>query len=337
MKTSLKFIGFILVVILVLLFVSLFLISPVSSADNTKHDFVISDGETAGAIAQNLADEGLIRSVTAFKLSAKILRLDHNFKSGTYSVTKSWNTPEIVFRLTLGGLARIQLLEGWNIKEMANFWQLKGFGEAETFKKATQSDEWDKQYDFLTDKPKNVDLEGYLFPDTYEINPTNGEKGLIKKMLDNFDQKFTLEMRAELKKRGMSIFDAVTLASIVEKEAGSDCLQGGTNTAMIADIFLRRLEIGLALQSDATVNFITGKSKSQPSVNDTKINNPYNTYQNRGLTPGPISNPGLCALKAVVYPKANNYLYFLTSLDGKNFYYATNYVGHLVNKRKYLD
>ncbi len=170
-----------------------------------------------------------------------------------------------------------------------------------------------------------------MFPDTYRIFKNATAQDIIEKMLDNFDQKISSELRTEISKQNKSIFDIITLASIVEKELSAD-----EDRAIAADIFYRRMEIGMPLQSDATVNYVTGKKETRPSVDDTHTDSLYNTYQNRGLPPGPISNPGLSAIKAVIYPKANNYYYFLTTEEGDVIYSRTN-DEHAENKAKYLN
>ena len=138
-------------------------------------------------------------------------------------------------------------------------------------------------------------------------------------------------MREEIKKQGKTIFEVVSLASIIEREVPND-----EDKKMIADIFLKRLNIGMALQSDATINFITGKGMTQPTYDDLKIDSLYNSYLYPGLPPGPISNPGLSSIEAVIYPISNNYYFFLTTKEGEVIY-SVDYDEHLRNKAKYLD
>jgi UPF0755 protein len=148
--------------------------------------------------------------------------------------------------------------------------------------------------------------------------------------LNNFDNKLPPELREEIAKQKKTIFEIITMASVIEKEAR------GEDMALISDIFWRRIGEGIALQSDATVNYATGKYETQPSLDDLEIDSPYNTYKYRGLPKGPIGNPGLEAIRAAIYPKANNYWYFLHTKDGQTIY-SRNFNEHKANKLKYLQ
>jgi UPF0755 protein len=150
-------------------------------------------------------------------------------------------------------------------------------------------------------------------------------------MLDNFDKKLTQDLRDEIARQKKTIFEIVTMASILEKEVQTD-----EDRAMVADIFWRRLKAGMPLQADSTINYITGKSDSRANLTDIQIDSPYNTYKYPGLPVGPIGNPGLSAIKAAIYPKANGYWYFLTTDDGKVIY-AKSFDEHKANKAKYLN
>ena len=188
---------------------------------------------------------------------------------------------------------------------------------------------WWDDYDFLLSKPRNLDLEGYLFPDTYRIFRDASIKDVVQRTLNNFDQKLTPELRNEIERQGKTIHDIITLASILEKEVSTDY-----DRAMVADIFYKRIKIGMPLQADSTVNYVTGKSESRSTIIDTKTDDPYNTYKYKGLPPGPICNPSLSAIKAAIYPKANNYYYFLTTPDGQVIYSQTH-DQHVAAKAKY--
>jgi len=163
-------------------------------------------------------------------------------------------------------------------------------------------------------------LEGYLFPDTYRFYQNDTPEKIIKIMKDNFNSKVGLVDR-----------DAVILASIVQKEVLKP-----QDMKIVAGIFKNRLERDYPLQSDATINFITGKGLVQPSIKDTKVDSPYNTYQNIGLPPGPICNPGLEAIKAVLNPAKTDYWYFLT-LPNMETVYSKTFQQHKSAKQKFLN
>ena len=150
-------------------------------------------------------------------------------------------------------------------------------------------------------------------------------------MLDNFEVKFTDQMKEDAKNGNMSIYEIVTLASIIEKEVRTE-----EDRKIVAGIFYDRLNNNVGLQSDATVNYVTGKQALQPSADDIEVDSPYNTYKYRGLPPGPISNPSLSAIKAAIYPEKSDYFYFLTKQDGTTVFSKT-YEEHLENKRKFLQ
>jgi UPF0755 protein len=148
-------------------------------------------------------------------------------------------------------------------------------------------------------------------------------------MLDNFNKKLTPELVTEINKQQKTVHEIITLASIIEKEVSND-----NDRKLVADIFYKRLEKGIGLQSDATVNYVTGKSTTRPSAQDLAVDSPYNTYKYKGLPPGPISNPGISAILAAIYPTSNPYFYFLTTPDGKVIY-SKAYQEHLQAKAQY--
>lgn len=175
---------------------------------------------------------------------------------------------------------------------------------------------------------KTKGMEGYLFPDTYLIFPTRDEDELIQKMQANFSKK-TNALFAGLSKE--KIDNTVNMASIVEREA-----VGVSDSAIIAGILFNRIDRKMALQVDAPFYFLLGKSSSELTLKDLKIDSPYNTYVNRGLPPTPISNPGINSINAVLKPQKTNYLYYLHDSAGVA-HYATTYAEHLKNKKKYIQ
>lgn len=240
----------------------------------------------------------------------------------------------------------ITLLEGWNIADIGSYLEKNGITKASSFEKAALQFDF-SSYPLLSDKPKNASLEGYLFPDTYFIpkNPATGTdiNGIIiKKTLDNFSKKFTPQMLEQAKLRGLSVYKILTLASIIEKETGRSALSQEQKQSLdeerkiVAGIFYNRLKIGMPLQSDATVNFVTKKNLPSPEIRDTEIDSPYNTYKYPGLPPGPICNPSLSSITAALYPTDTEYMYFLHDQKTGKAYYAQTYDQHLINKQKYL-
>lgn len=179
-------------------------------------------------------------------------------------------------------------------------------------------------------KPSGVDLEGYFFPDTYEFNTDATADLIAETMLRTMEARVNEIGVATGDSAGMSTHDILTLASIVEKE-----VRTAETMKNVADIFLKRLDIGMPLQSDATINYIIDGDNPSPLYSDLEVESPYNTYKTPGLPPGPISAPGLNALNAVLHPTHNDYYYFLTTDEG-DIYYAETYEEHLRNKARWL-
>lgn len=327
---------------------------PVSAKTEEKL-FIIESGEGVHAISDNLKKEGLIKNSFVFETYLWLKKYGSKLQAGEYKLPQNLNMVDLS-RMLVGGEALfkeriVKIIEGWSSTEIAEYLSEfyaednQGNGKSSEKLKAEFIDNFleavettdsrelipDKTYFFLADKPADQGLEGYLFPDTYRVYKNAEISSIIEKMLDNFGQKLTGEMKTEIEQQGKTIFDIITMASIVEKE-----VRTAQDRKMAAGIFYTRIENGIPLESDATVNYITGKQALQPTYEDTRVESLYNTYLNRGLPPGPISNPGLDAIEAAVYPEDSDYLYFLTKPDGSTVFSKT-YEEHLQNKNKYLD
>lgn len=231
----------------------------------------------------------------------------------------------------------LRVIEGYRNRDIADLLVKNNLATADEFAQA-QKDYNTSKFSFLAGKPKSTDLEGYLYPDTYRVYASSTATEIITKMLSNFDQKLTPKMRADITAQGKTINEILTMASIIEKEAPISYSKSENQDAkIISGIFWRRIKAGQALQSCATLAYVLGVDKEQYSQVDTKFDSPYNTYQNKGLPPGPIANPGILAIEAAIYPTPSNYNYFLTPKDSKSIIYAATYEEHLRNKNKYLD
>lgn len=336
MFKTIKFLFFLTIIILIggWVFYAYQINAPVSAAKSTVN-FTIEPGQGVKQISQNLSDRGLIRSVFWFDVYVWQKGLERNFVAGVYELAGNLSARQLVQTLTTPGSSEqnITIIEGWNNKEIAAYLQTQGLVQTQEFLNLVSRDlsGYVSQYSFLADKPSGVDLEGYLFPDTYRVFKNATAQEIVKKMLDNFSQKLTPDLLAEIKRRDKSLFEIITLASIIEQE-----VQNPDDMKLVADIFYKRLNAKIALQADSTINYLTGHGRTQSTAEDLKIDSPYNTYKYRGLPPGPISNPGLNAIMAAIYPTPNQYYYFLTIADGQVIYSKT-YDEHVANKRKYLD
>lgn len=305
--------------------------------DAPMYEIGIYPGDSLGTVTPLLASGNLVNPFW-FKFYAKVFGGAPGIDVGKYRISEGMSYAAIIATLHNGKLAEVTLTipEGFSIKQMGE--------RVITAFPNIQLDDWthatgqfspEETLPFIvsSSKPDTVDLEGYLFPDTYNFEPNATADDVVKKMIEEMADK--VQTVGLIKQVGegkpfKSLHEALTLASILEKEVRTP-----TTMAQVADIFLKRLEIGMALQADSTVNYVTGGDSPSVSFADLKIDSPYNTYMYPGLPPGPISNPGLNALAAVANPSQNNYFYFLTDYQG-NIYYAVTNEEHAANKAKYL-
>lgn len=302
--------------------------------------FVIESGEGVNQISINLYDASVIKSKLAFETYAYLKDIEGDFIAGEYTLPGIVNIKHLTEILTTGQEAeewKLTMIEGWTTRDLA--WHLENQGrfQAGEVLEATGVSQPSNQYsidisdyEFLLDKPESANLEGYLFPDTYYYFNYATIDDILRKMFNNFDRKLTREMREDIRRQDKTIFEVVTMASIVEREVMSD-----EDKRIVAGIFWKRLDSGMPLQADSTVNYVTGKKTPSVSYADLEIDSLYNTYKYPGLTPGPISNPGLASIEATIYPKESEYWFFLTDEDG-NVHYARDFEGHISNKNKYL-
>ena len=316
--------------------VAIWFFITVVSGNDVKQDkkFIIQEGQGVNQISQELHDSNLIKNKFVFETWLWLKQSEGKVIAGVYNVPADISIRQLTNLITTiqtSSQDAVTLLEGWTRKLMSDEVAIKGMSADMFMDISASAADWKDSYDFLSDAPANASLEGYVFPDTYFIDGSTTELGLIKKTLNNFDRKLSDDLRQEIARQGKTIFEVVNLASIIEREVPEFA-----DKKMIADVFLKRLDAGIGLQSDATINYITGKGMEQPTLDDLQIDSPYNTYKYRGLPPGPIANPGIDSIEAVIYPTPNEYYYFLTSHDDQVIYSRT-YEEHLENKARYLD
>lgn len=328
-----KFILKLFLVFVVVLVVWFFIIVISGNGLNKNKTFVIQDGQGVNQISRELYNDNIIKSKFVFESWLWLNQEESKVIAGVYNIPANISIRQLAHLLIAGPQDKqesITLLEGWTRQMMADKLDKYGMSGDKFMSLTAKKTNWQNNYDFLDDAPANASLEGYIFPDTYFVDTSTSEESFIKKTLNNFDRKLTDDLRQEIARQGKTIFEVVTLASIVEREVPISA-----DKKIVADIFLKRLDAGIGLQSDATINYITGKGLERPSSDDLAIDSPYNTYKYRGLPPGPISNPGIDSIEAVVYPTLNDYYYFLTN-DDDQVIYSTTYEEHLENKAKYL-
>ena len=292
-------------------------------------NIVINKGENAKDIAFKLKTEKIISNPYSFLVLAFLEKNWDKLQAGEYLLNSKMSNQEIVETLVQGKTIKetITIVEGWDSWDIARYLESKGlFSQEETIKSIQEFES--NQFDFLSDKPKNLGLEGYIFPDTYFLEKNALLDDFLNKALTNFGQKLTPDLRDEIKKQNKSIFEIITMASLLEKEVISF-----EDKQIVSGILWKRLRAGIPLQVDATLLY--AREKNKVSLEDTKIDSPYNTYQHLGLPLGPICNPGLESIKAAVYPKDSPYWYYL-SKPNKETVFSKTLEEHNLAQAKYL-
>lgn len=328
-----KKIGIIILAIAIILS-ALFLAGDKKEAGKIVN-FEIKKGENIWNTASNLKKEGVIESKIYFVWYVYKNDYRGKIKAGKYILSSDLKTSEIVMLLSEGDKGedkeskKITFPEGFSLKQMGERLAENGFSK-DDFLELTKKPQYFKdkyQIELLGDIPEGRDLEGYLFPDTYFFFVDEDEEIIIKKMLENFEKKVSLDMQTEINRQGKNISEIITMASIIEKEVKTP-----EDKKVVSGIFYNRKEMGQAFQSCATLAFILGENKKQYSYEDTQIESPYNTYLYPGLPPGPIANPGLDSILAAIYPSENNYIYFLNNPETGETIFSNTLEEHNANK-----
>lgn len=295
--------------------------------------FSVEPGEPARSVAERLKEAGAIQSEYIFLAHLAKNGERGKLQKGMYILTPKDTVTAIAKRMVRGEVTRndikVTFPEGWPIKLMADRLTTLGLPGEEFYELAMKPDpKWRIEYPFLKSAPQGATLEGFLFPDTYQFEPTVTAEEVIDRMLATFGQKIGKEVEAGAVARQKTVFEMVTLASIVEEEGRTT-----EDRKIVADVFWKRLAVGQPFQSDATVNYVLGTFKEQPTFEDIENQSPYNTYVHAGLPPGPISNPGLESLRATINPTPNPYFYFLNNLETKEMFFGVTYEDHLANRK----
>lgn len=314
-------------------------------AGPTPVEFTVEPGQSAGGIANDLVQAGLLEDTTLFLNYLRYRGLDSHLEAGSYRIEPGWNIPELALALTesFGQEVELRFLEGWRLEEMAAYLSavdaanVDGAAFLDVVQRRAPLDL--TRYPFLTDAlPEDASLEGFLFPDTYRLPLDADAAYLVDLMLRNFGERVTPGLRQAMTLNGLDLYEAVTLASIVEREAPLS-----SERPRVAAVFYNRLAQDMPLQADPTVQYAVGFDdasstwwKSQLTQADLDFPSAYNTYINRGLPPGPIANPGQASLEAVAYPLQSNELFFVADCGGQNgqegaHLFSETYEEHLAN------
>jgi len=334
---------FFIFIFLIFVWQGIFLPKDINSLEEKL--FSIEKGESFFRIAQNLEKENLIQNQFYFETHLIFKNQFGKLKAGEYLLSPSMTIPEIAQKIVSGDVIKekITIVEGWNKREIVNYLEERGIMRSEDFLENLKHSQWKNRYDFLKeetagnfyDRTKHQqmeewDVEGFLFPDTYFVEKGILPEKIISKMLDNFDKKLKPELREEISRQEKTIFEIVTMASMIEKEVKTP-----EDKKLVSGILWKRLENGISLQVDATISYITGKKTVKIPLEDFQIDSPYNTYKYKGLPLGPICNPGLDSIRAAIEPEYSDYWYYLSTPEGKTIFSKT-LEEHNLAKSKYL-
>ena len=326
----------IVVSVIILILIATFVVIQIGPYNKNNKDDIIVDiptGSTLSQVTEILKENNLIKNKTLFKLYVRVSNNTSKLKSGKYLFNQSYSNKSLIQDLSKGKLyndgIKITLPEGSTSFEIIDILVKNKLGDETVYKELINNPkEFKDNYKFLDDE-KIVSLEGFLYPSTYYFSEDKTEKEILNQMLETFGSKYTEELQKRQKEVKMSLYEVINLASIVEKEAVLD-----EDRPIISSVFYNRLNIGMPLQSDATIQYIFKERKKSITYKDLKIDSPYNTYKVKGLPPTPIANPGIKSIEAVLYPKNTEYLYFVATIEGGNTY-SENYEDHVKNVEKY--
>lgn len=296
------------------LVLAIFLFVP-PSRSHEAIDFYVSRGESLSSVLRRLEAQGLIYDDRVLSLWARLWSTDRKIHWGHYRFESPMAPRRIINQMVLGtgAFRRVTVPEGLTLAEIAELMEDSGLGSREKLLKEAQSPELLSRAGIAA-----KGLEGYLFPTTYYFTSSTTEREILLAMVDQFKRSFTPAMREQSEKLGWDIHQAVTLASMIEKETALP-----SERLLISAVFHNRLEQKIALQSDPTVIYGLKRVSKNLTRRDLQHPSPYNTYLIPGLPPGPICNPGLAALEAALTPADVPYLYFVSKNDGSHLFSKT--------------
>ncbi len=285
-------------------------LKSVAPGDGKSVTVRVKPGMTTGDIAGILWDHGLIRDKNSFLVAAKRAGLDKSLQAGEYELSRNMDVRRMIEVMAKGETVFSQFTtpEGYTVEQIAALLEEKGLARRDRFLTLA------REYAPFDREPSRPDVkyraEGFLFPDTYRISKGAGEEEILQTMAGEFQRRFTPDLREKAANIGLSAYEVVVLASLIERE-----VQVAKERPMVARVFLNRLQLGMPLQSCATIQYILGYPKEELTIADTQLPSPYNTYLHPGLPPGPVASPGLASIQAALNPTEGDWLYFV--VDGK--------------------
>jgi len=290
-------------------------LKPADSANHIVQTVTIEPGATVEEIGKQLEDAGLIRSSWAFKLYVSSKEARSDLQAGTYSFYPAQSVAEIVSLLTHGKITTdlVTILPGQTLGQVRSSLIAYGFPEADVDAALDPANHLGDPA--LVDKPANASLEGYVYPESFQRTGTTTAGEVVNQALDEMGKRLTPELRQAFAAQGLSTYEGIIMASIVEKEASNQ-----TDRDQVAQVYLKRLRIGMRLEADPTAHYGARLDGAPLTV---KYDSPYNTYLNDGLPPTPISNVSESSLRAVAHPASTDWLYFVAGDDGTTHFAKT--------------
>lgn len=310
-------------------------LKPMNSNEPKEITIDIPAGSSTKRIGNILEENNLIKSKLVFEKVVKDNNLDGQLKAGTYVLSTAMDLKEIVDKLKTGSkggnTVTFTIPEGYEIKDIADkLYDLELINKEVFLELTSNVKNFSDKYSFLKELSEDQSLEGFLFPDTYEVYEDTSEEEIINRMLSRFEKFYESELKEEIKKTDLDLNEITTLASIIEREARVD-----KERPIISGVYYNRLEKDMLLQADATVQYALGKRKERLLYKDLEIESPYNTYIHKGLPPAPIASPGEKSLIAAVKPSNVDYLYYVLKKDGSGEHiFSKTYEEHLRAKSK---
>ncbi len=297
------------------------MLQPVNPASTEEIRFVIPKGQSIARIGERLTEAGLIKNPWVFRLLVKQQNAENAIQAGSFLLAASMTPAQLIQEMTKGtDDIWVTFLEGWRREEMA-----ESLSELDL-----------PNYDPQEFLDLTVGKEGYLFPDTYLVQRSVTAEDIVNLMTSTFEKKVEEDLADQIESSGKPLDEIITMASLVQREA-----KGAQQLRVVSGVLWNRVDIGMALNVDATLQYIKGYNQAQqswwvpPLAVDKEINSPFNTYMVAGLPPSPICNPGLDAIKAALDPAETNYLYYIHDTEGQ-VHFAETLDQHNANVQQYL-
>jgi UPF0755 protein len=306
------------------------LLDKPASSDKGEVNFIVEEGELPVDVAARLEREGLVENADAFVLLLKCRHAAERIQAGDHIMRRNMTMDEVILSLQRGTTRGVTIIirPGWRAEQIADYLDTVNLPQFDKDEFLALVREGDAEYSFLQDRKSNASpsLEGFLFPDTYEVLQPITTEQLVNRLLYEFDQRVTPDMRAKAQEQGLTLQEAITLASIVERETVK-----AEEAPVIASVYLNRIKAKTYLNADPTVQYAIGYVpeskqwwKSPVTLEEyQRVESPYNTYLNPGLPPGPIAAPGMNSIQAVLEPAETDYFYFLATGDGGHVFART--------------